>query len=397
MSFPADFLVELRHACQRFLRPWTEGASFESLSPARSKAVCAAADELVRLVRSAGFSDTGGTRAPRRAPSRKRRSVEEDLARLSPDLEEQVGVTHAQLTSLFMLDALKGFGPQKFKGLHADAVDVESVVLNPEHLTLPGKTGEQLREALAGLTDADRVVAHDRAARQLVSAADLGAQILTYAHPAYPRNVFESNNPVPVLYARGDVRALSVRTAVACVGSRNIREPYAGLQSQFAAHAASAGAVIVSGFALGADTVAHRAAVEAGGATICVMPGGLDRPFPPENKELFERLLQTPGVAFLSEFPFGTGASGMTLRRRNKLIVAAANGVLIGQSSSDGGAMNAFRFALEQRKTLATFMADDTSDTTGNRQIEAETKVPAVAFPTERAVETWDAWLSQLS
>jgi hypothetical protein len=59
--------------------------------------------------------------------------------------------------------------------------------------------------------------------------------------------------------------------------------------------------------------------------------------------------------------------------------------------------MNAFRFALEQRKPLATFMADDTSDTTGNKQIEAETKVPAVAFPTECAAETWDAWLSQLS
>ncbi|MBM7804204.1 DNA processing protein [Geodermatophilus bullaregiensis] len=316
---------------------------------------------------------------------------------MSPELEAQVGVTHDRLTLLFILDGLKGFGPQKFKALHDHAVDVEAVVRNPEHLPLPGKTGDQLRQALAGLTDAERVLAHDRAARQLVSAADRGAQILTYDHPAYPRKVFVSNNPVPVLYARGDVQAWNGGKAVACVGSRNIREPYSGLQSRFAAHAAGAGAVIVSGFALGADTVAHRAAVEAGGATVCVMPGGLDRPFPPENKELFEQLVKTPKVAFLSEFPFGTGASGMNLRKRNKLIVAAAAGVFIGQSSSDGGAMNAFRFALEQRKPVATFLSDGTGDTSGNQQIEAETKVPTVAFPTETNPEAWDAWLSRLS
>ena len=53
--------------------------------------------------------------------------------------------------------------------------------------------------------------------------------------------------------------------------------------------------------------------------------------------------------ALVSEFPFGTAASSLTLRKRNKLIVAFAQGVLIGQSSAKGGAMNAYRFALEQR------------------------------------------------
>lgn len=394
----AEFLADLRRAAQQLLSPWPDGTAFEDLSLPRNKAVCAAAQDLVRLARSAPEPDAEPpTRTEQRSPVRKGRSVEDDLARLSPKLEARVGVSHAQLTQLFMLDGLKGFGPQKFKALHDHGLNAETVLRQPEHLPFSGKTGDQFRAALSGLTDADRLIAHDRAARQLVSAADLGAHILTYEHPAYPRNVLDSNNPVPVLYARGDLAVLTTQRAIACVGSRDIREPYSDLQHEFAAYTAHTGAVVVSGFALGADTVAHRAAVAVHGGTICVMPGGLDRPFPPENKDLFERFLATSGVVFVSEFPFGTGASAMTLRKRNKLIVAAANAVLVGQSSAKGGAMNAFRFAIEQRKSIATFIADDTDATSGNRQIEAETKVPTVAFPTEPTPEKWDAWLSGLS
>jgi predicted Rossmann fold nucleotide-binding protein DprA/Smf involved in DNA uptake len=78
------------------------------------------------------------------------------------------------------------------------------------------------------------------------------------------------------------------------------------------------------------------------------MPGGLDRPFPPENRSLWEDFLSYPGAAFVSEFPFGTRASSLTLRKRNKLIVAFARAVLVSQSSADGGAMNAYRFAAER-------------------------------------------------
>ncbi len=86
----------------------------------------------------------------------------------------------------------------------------------------------------------------------------------------------------------------------------------------------------------------------------------------------------------------------MTLRKRNKLIVAAARGVLIGQSSVTGGAMNAYRFAIEQRKPVATFAADGAADAEGNRQIESEHKVPTVAFPTTSTSDRWDEWLSKL-
>ncbi len=372
-----------------FLNPWPKGEVLTNLSPARTRALHEAAGRLVDVAKHGSLST-----APRRPASRR---PADDLAQVGPDLEKAVGTTFEELTCIFVLDGLKGFGPQKFKTLEERQITPEAAIRNPDSLPISGKTGDELKRLLAAVTPGDLEVARERAARQLVAARDLGATVLTYRHRLYPINVYNSNNAIPVLYVRGDLAALEQYLAVACVGSREIRPPYEGLQRAFAQHVVSRGGTVVSGFALGADTVAHSGAIDAEGRTLCVLPSGLDRPFPPENKQLYQDLLKVPGVAFISEFPIGTGASAMTLRKRNKLIVAAAGGVLVGQSSYKGGAMNAFRFAIEQHKPVATFASDGTASTTGNDQIATEARVATVAFPLDAGPETWDTWLSQLS
>ena len=263
---------------------------------------------------------------------------------------------------------------KKFKEMYASGIRAVDAVHGREELPTAGKRGDNLRAQLAKDVQSLLPVCRSRAARQLHAAKSLGAAIVTYQHPAYPKNVYASNNPVPLLYARGVLDVLKDRRVVACVGSRQIRSPYDELHRAFARAACDEEFAISSGFALGADSIGHRAALEAGGRTICVMPCGLDRPFPPENRGLWDELLKDHGGVFISEFPFGTRASSLTLRRRNKLIVAAALGVLVSQTSTTGGAMNAYRFALEQRKPIATFAADGKPDTSGN---SAMTNPPA--------------------
>jgi predicted Rossmann fold nucleotide-binding protein DprA/Smf involved in DNA uptake len=147
---------------------------------------------------------------------------------------------------------------------------------------------------------------------------------------------------------------------------------------------------------LGADTIGHTAAWRVGGRTICVMPSGLDRPFPPENRQLWDNLAAYPGATMVSEFPFGTAASSLTLRKRNKLIVAFSLGVVISQSSERGGAMNAYRFALEQKKPTATFEEDGTDSTSGNKVIRLG-KLPGRVFPADHPDKgAWSEWLLQL-
>ena len=276
------------------------------------------------------------------------------------------------LESIYALDSIKQFGPQKFKQLHEAGVDPARVLDGHTRLPIGGKRGEHFRREIAEMTDQARGIARARAERQLDRASKLGASILTYRHPCYPANVFHSNNPVPVLYTRGNCDVLRSESVVACVGSRGIRYPYSQIHEVLASGAARGGFTIGSGFALGADTIGHRAAFRAEGRTICVLPGGLDRPFPPENHGVWKQLLEYPGAVMVSEFAFGTGASKLTLRKRNKLIVACSRAVFVSQSAVNGGAMNAYRFAREQRKPVATCETDGLEDAAGNARIAKE-------------------------
>lgn len=334
-----------------------------------------------------------------------------ELALVTPALEGEIGVTRDELASLFLLETVRGFGPQKFKELHQAGIRPIDVLLEPSRLPTPGKRGDTFRRAIAAIDGHARDLSQARAVRQLVRAHEHKARIVTYADPHYPANVYASNNPVPVLYIRGELVLLTETRGVACVGSREIGPPYSELHYEFTKHAAGRGFTIVSGFALGADTIGHRAAVAAGGATTLVMPCGLDRPFPPENRGFFLELLGYDMAVAVTEFPFGTAASSLTLRKRNKLIVAFARGVLLSQTSSTGGAMNAYRFALEQKKPVATFKGDGTKRTSGNEQIargeepkrggsgqQQMAAAPAgTVFPVHMDAAGWDEWLRRSS
>jgi DNA processing protein len=299
------------------------------------------------------------------------------------------------LAAILALEAVKGFGPQKFRALYDAKITPAEVLQSPSLFPADGKRADGLRDAIVKLSPDDLADAERRAERQLERAVEYDAQIIVYGDPRYPANVFESNNAVPVIYARGNVEVLTGRRAVACVGSRRIDEPYNNLHKRFARVAVTEGFTVVAGFALGADSIGHRAARDAEGQTVCVMPNGLDRPFPPENATLWKELLGYPGAVMISEFPFGRGADTLTLRKRNKLIVACAQGVVVSESSQTGGAMNAFRFAVEQRKPVATFSPDGREPTSGNRLILENPKARSAELGDDES--GWRNWLRQLS
>ena len=304
--------------------------------------------------------------------------------------------TKEELADIYALDSVNGLGPRAFHDIHESGLTPGMILANPQLFQMRGKRGDKLRALIGQVSDDDIAIAQERAAKQLAVCLEHGVSILTYESTHYPPNVARSNNPLPVLYARGDLEILQKERVVACVGSRNIRAPYSELHAEFCRVASLAGITISSGFALGADTIGHASAESCQGTTICVMPSGLDRPFPPENRDLWKRLLDGSAAVFVSQFPMGTGANSLNLRKRNKLIVATAQGVLVSQSAERGGAMNAFRFALEQKKPVATFYADlHDEDLGGNRAIGAHdmgTFLSLNAGPLEI-----EAWLHALS
>ncbi len=298
-----------------------------------------------------------------------------------------------RLSALYTLERVSGFGPVKFRAMHEAGVDPQTAIRNPDLLPFTVRIGEKLRRGIQSHSQVEVDAGWVRAVEQLERARGLSASILVHGDPDYPERVYASNNPVPVLYVRGDPTIWNGLGTVAIVGSRNTREPYASGAGRIAMVAARQGMVVVSGFAMGADSIGHGAAVKAGGRTVCVMPCGLDNVFPPENRALWDELLAYPGAVFVSEFGFGQRVSSLLLRKRNKLIVAFAQGIVMAQSAVDGGAMNAYRFGREQRKAVATFRTDGTRDTSGNAVIEKDDRTGGFAFELTDDQSRYKTWL----
>lgn len=171
-------------------------------------------------------------------------------------------------------------------------------------------------------------------------------QFWTPADPDYPRLLLEIPSPPPVLYYRGQVdpRELAAsKPIVAIVGTRYPTEYGRRWTHRISTALAKHGFTIVSGMAAGIDTEAHRGCLEAGGRTIAVLGTGLDLVYPPQNRKLYEEILQQ-GL-LLSEYPAGTKPDRGHFPARNRIIAGLSRAVLVMEAPQQSGALITARLA----------------------------------------------------
>ena len=149
---------------------------------------------------------------------------------------------------------------------------------------------------------------------------------------------------------------------VSVVGSRKVSAYGKAVTSQLATGLARAGVVIVSGLAIGVDSIAHKATVEAGGQTIAVLPAGLDRIYPTSHTYLARQILEQGG-ALVSEYPPGSTPYPLNFIARNRLVSGLSSVVLITEASEKSGTLHTARFALEQGKEVLVVPGNITSPT----------------------------------
>ena len=119
---------------------------------------------------------------------------------------------------------------------------------------------------------------------------------------------------------------------------------------RLAGNLAASGASVFSGLARGIDGIAHQAALDAGGRTIAVVGGGLDRIYPPEHADLASRICDQG--AMISEYPLGKLPQAQHFPRRNRVISGLALGVLVIEAGMKSGAMLTVRWALDQDREV---------------------------------------------
>ena len=145
-----------------------------------------------------------------------------------------------------------------------------------------------------------------------------GIGILTYESDLYPSRLRTLTNPPAVLYYRGRITNLDCEPCVAVVGTRSVSRYGEEVTDWFGYELAKSGAFVVSGLAKGADGIAHRAALRAGGNTVAVLGTAIDRVYPLQNEGLFSEI-ESKGL-ILSEYYPGCITGGASFPERNRII-----------------------------------------------------------------------------
>jgi DNA processing protein len=135
------------------------------------------------------------------------------------------------------------------------------------------------------------------------------------------------------------------------VGSRKVSAYGKDVTAKLARKLAEQGIVIISGLALGVDGVAHRAALEAGGLTVAVLPSPVERVYPATHRQLAEQILRQGG-ALISEYPAATETLRHHFIERNRLVSGLADVLLITEAAEKSGTLHTARFALEQGRDV---------------------------------------------
>lgn len=171
----------------------------------------------------------------------------------------------------------------------------------------------------------------------------------TLCDAEYPNDLRAIHAPPPVIYWQGTLPTTD--KTIAIVGSRKANRYGEHCIETIVKPLVENGWCIVSGGALGADAMAHEAAVQAKGQTVAVLGSGLLRPYPRTNLRLFDRILETNG-ALVSCFPLEHGALPGNFPARNRVIAGMSKGCVVIQAAKKSGARITALFALEQGREV---------------------------------------------
>jgi len=185
--------------------------------------------------------------------------------------------------------------------------------------------------------------------------------IVTCRDALYPQKLLNVYDRPPYIYVRGKLTADDIN--IAMVGSRAASAYGKYTTEKLSRELAFKGATVVSGMARGIDSAAHRGAISARGRTIAVLGSGLDVIYPPENKKLFEEIVENGAV--VSEFPLGTPPLSPNFPARNRIISGMSYGVVIVEAGEKSGSLITARLALEQGREV--FAVPGSIDSAGSR------------------------------
>lgn len=203
-------------------------------------------------------------------------------------------------------------------------------------------------EALSRFGDEARELIPDFASTIQTELAE-GHRCVTVLDDDYPDNLREIYNLPPFIFTEGKLLPADGRS-IAVVGTRQATEKGIDQARRLASGLAREGVTVTSGMALGVDTAAHEAALEAGGRTVAVLGTGIHGRYPKANTKLADRIAENG--ALVSQFWPDSPATRYSFPLRNIVTSGLSLGTVVIEASSTSGAKSQARNALEHGKLV---------------------------------------------
>lgn len=242
-----------------------------------------------------------------------------------------------------IVDAL-GFGSSKINsilGYYKDAKSFFDAGLDGWRLCgfLSAKNIEKLR-----------AMSLNKTYKVIEKCENLGYEIITIENPQYPKKLKNIGNPPGVLYVKGRLPSFDDSLCISIVGTRSSSAYGNKISFEMGYKLAKAGAIVISGGAIGIDCLAQKGALQARGKAIAVLGCGINFNYLMANKNLRDAIAQNG--ALVSEYPPDYRCFFWTFPMRNRVISGMSDGILVVEAGEKSGSLITAKMALEQGRDL---------------------------------------------
>lgn len=176
-------------------------------------------------------------------------------------------------------------------------------------------------------------------------------EVMNRGDKLFPKRLVKINQAPEKLYYRGNWDKKIFQKVIAVVGSRSMTKYGEMAVAKLIPGLVRAGYTIVSGFMYGVDTAAHKACLEAGGKTIAVLGGGLNRLTPVQNDKLYSEVLDKGGLV-MSEYEPEEVAQLWTFPQRNRIVAGLSQAVLVIEAGEGSGSLITAKLGFDQKKPV---------------------------------------------
>ncbi len=265
-------------------------------------------------------------------------------------LYEDKPISDEELAHWLAFSVLSGVGPKRVAVLEERLNSMVTSWNAPVSVLrrLPGFGDETIAAIEAGRKEIDP---H----KLLANLKDTGIKAWTWNDPHYPIRLRHIADPPIVLYVNGDLRPEFLTSAVAVVGTRRPTSYGEKNAKAVALGLSTHGVTVVSGMAVGIDSIAHWGALDGGSPTIAVLGCGPDVCYPSSNKRLFKAILEEGKGAIISEYFPGTTAEKFRFPARNRIISGLCQALVVVEGACTSGSLISANMAFDQSREVFAF------------------------------------------